>query len=272
MIKGIDVSAHNGVIDWDKVVNSGIGFAIIRIGIGSDMKSQDDKQALANIKACEERGIPWGVYIYSYALTLAEVASEAAHTIRMIKGFNPPLGVWFDMEDADKYKAKSGMNVYKSKALLTEFCVSFMKQLKAAGYKNVGVYANYDYFKNVLDINQIKAVGKIWLAHWGISKPSMPCELWQYASDGTVPGIKGRVDMNYYYGTEIESAPVVKKEYYPKFDTTLIGALNHLGIDSSFAHRKKIAEANKIATNYTGTALQNTKMLDLLKAGKLIKP
>lgn len=228
MIKGIDVSEHNGVINWDRVVDSDVKFAIIRIGIGNDMPDQDDEQAIANMKACVARGIPFGVYLYSYALKLSDVESEAAHAIRMLKGFNPTLGVWFDMEDADQYKAHHGINVYQSKAMLTEFCVLFMKKLIAAGYKNVGVYANYDYFKNVLDLNQIKAVGKIWLAHWGISKPSMPCEIWQYADDGIVPGIRSRVvDMNYYCGSafpekekpepEVEVSPSVSPKTTAKY-------------------------------------------------------
>ena len=83
--KGIDVSHHQGAIDWGKVKAAGIDFAIIRCGYGDDMESQDDRCWEANIKGCEENGIPYGIYIYSYATTPEMVDSEVRHTLRLIK-------------------------------------------------------------------------------------------------------------------------------------------------------------------------------------------
>lgn len=198
MFKGIDVSNHNGVIDWEKVKAAGVDFAIIRIGYGSDIESQDDEQAIRNIQECERLGIAWAAYLYSYALTVKGAISEAEHALRVIKGFAPPLGVWFDMEDADGYKAGKGLNVYNERELITEMCKTFCDKIAEAGYKT-GIYANKNYFDNVIIAEQVADYDK-WLAHWGIDEPSMPCLFWQYTSDGSVNGINGRVDMDYYYG------------------------------------------------------------------------
>ena len=199
---GVDVSAYNGTIDWNKAKANGVDFAIIRIGWGDDgYPNQDDSYAITNMNGCEAAGIPYGVYIYSYAVTEKEVDSEVAHTIRMIQGHNPVLGIWFDMEDADGYKQyRMGFNPYTHGGELTNFCLKYMNAIKAYGYENVGVYANRDYFVNVLDYSQISSNGLIWLAHWGISSPSMGCALWQYSDAGTVTGIPSyAVDMDLIY-------------------------------------------------------------------------
>lgn len=181
---GVDVSSYNGTMDWPKAMSVGVEFAIIRIGFGDDYPSQDDSQAIRNMQECEKYGIPYGVYIYSYALSEREVDSEIAHTLRVIKGHNPKLGVWFDMEDADYYKERNGFSPYAHGAQLTEFCLRYMRGIRAAGYPVVGVYANTDYFNNVLDYNRIKAEGLIWLAHWRTATPGWPYDMWQYTEQG----------------------------------------------------------------------------------------
>lgn len=84
--KGIDVSEHNKNIDWEKVKAAGIDYAIIRCGYGSDIQNQDDKQWQRNVSECERLGIPYGVYIYSYAKNIEMAASEAQHVLRLISG------------------------------------------------------------------------------------------------------------------------------------------------------------------------------------------
>lgn len=198
--KGIDVSSNNGIIDWEAVMEHGIEFAIIRIGYGNDTWNQDDVQAAYNMDECERLGIPYGIYLYSYAMTEDEAVSEAQHTLRMAEGRNPQLGIWYDMEDADGYKRKHGMNVYEqeNREQLTEFCKMFCDRMDAEGYIT-GIYANKDYFTNVLLQDELDGYYK-WLAHWGIDEPDMDCIMWQYTSDGRVDGVKTRADMNYYYG------------------------------------------------------------------------
>lgn len=208
----IDVSDNNGQLDWD-TIKSSIDGVIIRIGYGSDIESQDDKQAIRNMTECERLGIPYGVYIYSYCLNMEEVRSEAAHALRMIKGSNPVLGVWFDMEDADGYKAKHGLIPEQNGVLLTDFCIEFMQIVKDEGYKT-GVYANWNYFNNILDDSRLTAFEGFnrWLAHWGIDEPSMDCLLWQYTSDAVINGSSARTDFNYYYGKLPNVEPVIPSE------------------------------------------------------------
>ena len=138
----IDVSSYNGFIQWDNMKNY-IEGTIIRIGYGNDIQSQDDAAAIRNMDECERLGIPYGVYLYSYALDYYDAASETAHALRLLKGRSPELGVWFDMEDADGYKARNGLDVYSEGELLSDFCEMFVNAMRVSGYKT-GVYANYN--------------------------------------------------------------------------------------------------------------------------------
>ena len=208
----IDVSDNNGQLDWD-TIKSSIDGAIIRIGFGSDYENQDDSQAIRNMRECERLGIPYGVYIYSYCLNIEEARSEAAHILRMIQGFNPVLGVWFDMEDADGYKRNHGLVPEQNGELLTDFCVEFMQILQDAGYKT-GVYANWNYFNNILNDDRLTSFEGFnkWLAHWGIDEPSMNCLLWQCTSDAVIDGSSARTDFNYYYGELPNVEPTTPSE------------------------------------------------------------
>lgn len=194
----IDVSGHDGLIDWDSAKEH-IEGVIIRIGYGNDYAYQDDKQAVQNMDECESLGIPYGVYIYSYAMTMQETESEISHTLRMLKGRNPVRGVWFDMEDADEYKKNHGMDVYseEDRTLLTDICIRFIEEMHSRGYIT-GVYANYDYYKNVLDTNRLSMTAgfNMWLAHWGVEEPDMDCMMWQF---GTYRIGDHEFDGNIYY-------------------------------------------------------------------------
>lgn len=180
----IDVSGHDGLIDWDSAKEH-IEGVIIRIGYGNDYAYQDDKQAVQNMDECERLGIPYGVYIYSYAMTMQETESEISHTLRMLKGRNPVRGVWFDMEDADEYKKNHGMDVYseEDRTLLTDICIRFIEEMHSRGYIT-GVYANYDYYKNVLDTNRLSMTEgfNMWLAQWYVEEPDMDCMMWQFGA------------------------------------------------------------------------------------------
>ena len=208
----IDVSDNNGQLDWD-TIKSSIDGAIIRIGFGSDYENQDDSQAIRNMHECERFGIPYGVYIYSYCLNIEEARSEAAHILRMIQGFNPVLGVWFDMEDADGYKRNHGVVPEQNGELLTDFCIEFMQIIKDKGY-NTGVYANWNYFNNILNDDRLTSFKGFnrWLAHWGINEPSMDCLLWQCTSDAVIDGSSARTDFNYYYGELPNVEPTIPSE------------------------------------------------------------
>ena len=199
-IKGIDVSTFQKKIDWEKVKNDGIKFAILRVGYGMDIESQDDEYIERNISECERLGIPIGVYLFSYANTVAKASSEAEHTLRLVAGHKLPMGVWYDIEDN-----KTSGSV--SKSTLTDIINKYCTIIKDAGYK-VGIYANLNWLNNKID-SSLQDKYDIWVAQYNNT-----CDykkdyiMWQYSSKGKVNGINGNVDMNYFYGKLEETKPV----------------------------------------------------------------
>ena len=195
--KGIDVSEFQGKIDWEKVKNDGIEFAILRCGYGMDFSNQDDVEYERNANECERLGIPYGVYLMSYANTVEKARSEAKHVLRLIEGRKISLGVWYDIED-------NGTSGAINKETLTNIINTFCNTIKNAGYK-VGVYANLNWLENKIE-KIIKDNYDIWVAQY-YSK----CEyegkyiMWQHTSSGKVNGISTNVDMNILY----EDLPVI---------------------------------------------------------------
>lgn len=189
--KGIDVSEFQGKIDWEKVKNDGIEFAILRCGYGMDFSNQDDVEYERNANECERLGIPYGVYLMSYANTVEKARSEAKHVLRLIEGRKISLGVWHDIED-------NGTSGAINKETLTNIINTFCNTIKNAGYK-VGVYANLNWLENKIE-KTIKDNYDIWVAQY-YSK----CEyegkyiMWQHTSSGKVNGISTNVDMNILY-------------------------------------------------------------------------
>ncbi len=195
MFKGIDVSAHQGRIDWEKVKNSGIQFAILRLGIGSDIASQDDACFEVNVQGCEGVGLPWGAYLYSYALNLEDAKSEVQHALRLLNDKRPEYPVFFDMEDADGYKAKHGM---PSNQGLVDICKTFLIGIEDAGYY-ASLYASLSWLNNQLNSSELDRFDK-WVAQWNTSCAyKKPYGIWQYTNSGKVEGISGNVDMNIAY-------------------------------------------------------------------------
>ncbi|MEY8413888.1 GH25 family lysozyme [Lachnospiraceae bacterium 62-26] len=186
--KGIDVSHHQGEINWEKVKASGIEFALIRCGYGSDFTSQDDRYWLRNVSECERLGIPYGVYLYSYAKNTQEALSEARHVLRLIKGHKLSYPVYFDMEDDSTIGSDFG-------AIAEVFCST----IQNAGYA-VGVYANLDWWTNRLTDSRFSNWYR-WVAQYNTSCGyTGDYAIWQYTSSGSVSGISGKVDMNYLIG------------------------------------------------------------------------
>lgn len=151
-MQGIDISEHNGDIDLTQYVN---GFVIIRAAWGTNI----DCKFLRNVQECERLGIPYGVYVYSYAENDSEAAAEAQNMLALLKQCHPTVGVWFDMEDADGFKAKHNVT---DPALISSMCRSFCSTIKSNGY-HVGVYASLTWFQNI--ISGVDEYDK-WLAFW----------------------------------------------------------------------------------------------------------
>lgn len=193
MIKIIDVSKHNGNIDWKKVKAAGIKAVIIRAGYG---KNNIDSRFKENIKGAIAAGLPVGIYWFSYAYTVEMAKKEAEYCIAAIKPYKVTLPVYFDWEyDSMDYAKKNG--VTPNKKLITAMNKAFCVKIKAAGYKP-GFYFNMDYKLNFIDVSELKANGySTWFARYTSIKQS-GYDIWQYSETGKVNGISGgNVDMNY---------------------------------------------------------------------------
>ena len=199
--KGVDVSEWNREIDWDAVAADGVKYAIIRVGYGSDYADQDDRYWERNVSECERLGIPYGVYIYSYAKNADMARSEADHVLRLIKGHDLSYPVYFDMEDKSQFNATGG-----DPTELAKIASAFSEKIEAAGYE-VGIYANRNWFTNYLT-DPVFDNWVRWVAEYGVSQCQYGGEygMWQLSSGGRVKGIDypaddegGRVDVNLMY-------------------------------------------------------------------------
>lgn len=188
-MKGIDVSVHNGNIDWNKVKADGIEFAILRAGFGRLEKQKDEKfeQNYAGAKAA---GIPVGAYWYSYAMDEDEARLEADVFLKVIKGKQFEMPVYFDLEE----KKQFDLGKEKVSAIMR----AFLERVESAGYFT-GLYGSASSL-TTHTADDIKSHYTIWLAHW-VDKTnySGAYGIWQYSEKGKVDGISGNVDLDICY-------------------------------------------------------------------------
>ena len=186
---GIDVSYANGRIDWSKIKGN-VDFAVLRCGFGGDYTSQDDVQFINNVKGCQENKIPFGVYLYSYATTVEKAESEAAHTLRLIKGLDFDLPVFLDLEEP-RISALG-------KTRILEIAKTFCKIIEKAGYV-YGTYANKNWFDSYLTDAWYDSKIK-WLAQYNNTVTYKgKYDIWQYTSEGKIDGLSGKFDFNRSY-------------------------------------------------------------------------
>lgn len=196
---GIDVSKYQKNIDWEKVKNDGIKFAILRCGIGQDIVSQDDAYYEKNVSGCVSQNIPYGVYIYSYANTVEKAVGEANHVLRLVEGKNLSYPIYYDMEDKSILKDPDGNS--NSKETIGKIAEAFVTTIENAGYK-AAIYSGYSFANTNLTNKRFKTMD-FWVARYNVyCRYSRPYQMWQFTSDGHVDGISGRVDMNYTIGTD----------------------------------------------------------------------
>lgn len=197
MKKGIDVSYHQGTIDFDKVKNSGVEFVIFREGY----RNRIDTKFVENVKKATEAGLPiMGVYHFSYALNIEEAKEEARTCVENLEraGLGKDVIVFFDFE-YDTVNKAADAGVILGPAECNAHTVAFCEEVKSLGY-TPGIYYNISYRNNwyTADVRD-KYVS--WLADW-TGEADYDCVFHQYSSTGKVPGITGNVDMNYYYGDQ----------------------------------------------------------------------
>ena len=212
--QGIDVSKWQEDIDWAQVASDkNVEFVIIRCGYGSNTETHDDVKWEEYASACEQYGIPYGVYLYSYATSSAMIDSEVNHIKRLLKGHTPSLPIYLDMEEKTVTDTCSASQL---SAMAKRFC----KKMDNAGFR-CGVYASAYYWYAYLDKFAEEDTHYHWVAQyntpycayaneeivedfgksWAFFKDYHYYETWQYASTGSVAGISGNVDMNYWYGS-----------------------------------------------------------------------
>ena len=192
-IKGIDVSAWNGNIDWKTVADYGMGFAILRI---TEKGNKTDSTFEQNYKGCIQHGIPVGVYKYSYAKSPAQAEQEAEVVLKVLNKRKLDFPVFYDLEWSEQRKLGS--------AAVEKITLAFLKKIQAAGYQG-GIYCNLDWYQNVLTASLKKY--DCWIARYPANDNGTLQERlrpgvgvgWQYSSKAKIPGINGNVDRNVFY-------------------------------------------------------------------------
>ena len=233
----IDVSTHNGSIDFNKVRAAGIENVIIRCGFTGYGKSQTlnkDARFEENYKKAKEAGLHVGAYYFSVALTEADADREADFVLSLLKDKQFDLPIYYDVEDVHD-TTQAGVLTQNmgglSKAALTAIVNRFCETVEKAGYF-VGIYSGKYWFKDKMDMSVLNRY-TVWLAHWTTKTDyTGPYALWQYTDSGRVDGITTAVDMNELYQ---DFASVIKRlglNGYPKQpaeQTVLMGDVNSDG-------------------------------------------
>lgn len=194
--RGIDVSKHNGSIDWKKVKEAGISFVIVRGGYSQT----EDPLFKEHVRGAKKAGLKVGVYWFSYAVTVVSAVQEANRCTNLLNGIELDLPIFYDFEyDTESYGQKKGYSYTKTNrtAIIKAFCDT----AKENGYE-AGVYLNLDYIRSKVDMDVLKDY-KLWFAQWGKNTyTDGTFMIWQYSSTGKVDGISGNVDLNFGYFDE----------------------------------------------------------------------
>lgn len=192
--KGIDVSKYQGEINWKKVSENDISYAFIRLGYRgtSEGKLVEDDFFVDNIEGAIDNDINVGVYFYTQAVTEEEAREEAEFVLDLLKPYDITYPVVLDLEEVGNDSARTAGMTQEE---YTKAAIAFCETIKAGGYTPM-IYGNLKTFMIMLDMEQIEEYDK-WFAYYDTSV-YFPYEftIWQYSSKGSIPGIKGDVDMN----------------------------------------------------------------------------
>lgn len=191
MVKGVDVSRHQGIIDWDKFLeDEHSDFAIIRAGFG---KNNIDAQAVRNVAECERLGIPYGLYWFSYALTPEMARREAEYLSDFVGSHKPSYPLVYDFEyDSVTHAVKNGVKI--SRDFVLNCTEQFCHRLEELGFYAM-FYCNNDYYQRYYQASKVAEKYDMWYARYATS-PGRPVTLWQTSESGRVKGIQGKVDLD----------------------------------------------------------------------------
>lgn len=199
-VLGIDVSHHNGKIDWRKVANANKKFCILKCQYEAKSHRMDETFEY-NYSESGKVGLARGVYIFLAGDSISDPVLDARMLIDKLKGRPLEYGIWLDLESAALRKI--------GKAAITKLCYIYANMFRAAGYY-VGIYCNYDWYKNVLDSKTLVKDFDFWIARYPKAdagnynsnsslSPRGFAVAWQYSSKGKVPGISTNCDLNVDY-------------------------------------------------------------------------
>lgn len=224
---GIDVSEHNGIVDWDKLKNV-IKFAIIRIGwIGNKNNHTLDKQFIRNYQECKRLNIPIGAYVYNYCSSIETAREGGNWVVDQIKNFDFDLPIYIDMEESSL--TKLGRNV------LTNIVHAFNDKIEKCGFW-AGIYANLNWYENFLNKEELKKRYTTWIAHYTNQTELYKnnYDMWQKSSTGSFYGVAGRFDLNIMYRDLIGDIVTSKKQQQENFNQTVDKKLNTVIADEVY--------------------------------------
>lgn len=193
---GIDVSSHQGVIDWEAVKAAGIDFAIIRVGYRGSKTGAlvEDSYFKRNIQGATSAGIKVGVYFFTQAVTEAEAVEEASMALSLTSGYNLSYPIFVDTENGSGSARANGLDKATRTACVSAFCKTIQN-----GGRSAGVYASKSWYNSKIDASAFNSYF-IWVAQYNTTcNYTGKYNMWQYSSKGSVPGIKGNVDVNISY-------------------------------------------------------------------------
>lgn len=203
IVDGIDVSYAQGKdIDWKEVKKSGVDFVFLRGGYRDASKGNlhTDDCFSANIKGAKSAGLMVGVYFYSQATTQDEAREEARYLTHLVKDheIDLPLAMDYEVFEGGRLDRAIKTGLLRASAL-NENAFTFCQYVEEKGYESM-VYGNYDFLTHHMDGADLGERTNVWLAHYNSSTPyASPYSIWQYTSTGSVPGIRGNVDRNFWY-------------------------------------------------------------------------
>ena len=244
-VLGIDVSHHNGKIDWRKVADAGKKFCILKCQYEAKSHRIDETFEY-NYAEAGKQGLARGVYVFIATDSIADPVLDANSLLQKLKGRTLEYGIWLDLESVALRKI--------GRAAITNLVYTYSNIFRAAGYY-VGIYCNQDWYNNVLDRNKLVNDFDFWIARYpkndvGAYSPTSSLNpkrysaAWQYSSKGSVPGIKGNVDLNV------------------DFD----GVINLLASDHNISRKSVREVANEVLENKWGTDKTKPTRKELLEA------
>ena len=190
---GLDVSEFQGEIDWEQVKAAGYHFAMLRAGYGAGTL---DRRFRRNASECSRIGLPFGVYWFCYATTPEEASEEADSCVKAVSSYRLEYPVCYDIEEASAdYIRKQGTAFTAS--LARNLVRSFCSRVEEKGYFSM-FYSNRNFIDTYLG-NELRKRYALWYARYVASPDGTACGIWQYTSQGRVPGIRGDVDLDYGY-------------------------------------------------------------------------